>query len=140
MTVCTYVDGHFEKKVIKDFGYYPYMTDVPDVDAIVENLLSLDGLACPSFSRMLRDLEGLDLSSRILEMSYNDFLQTTYWRTVRERVLARDKNTCRDCGGFGYYIHHLSYRIHGREHQNLDSLITLCRQCHSKRHPKKKNA
>ncbi|WP_416212660.1 HNH endonuclease [Nostoc sp. DedQUE04] len=31
-------------------------------------------------------------------------------------------------------VHHLTYENHGKEHEHLEDLITLCDDCHKKQH------
>ena len=50
---------------------------------------------------------------------------------IRRLIIYRDKSTCRDCGRKEYLeVHH----INGRGDNSPESLITLCRFCHDKRH------
>ena len=68
------------------------------------------------------------------------------WRAIRRSVLARDKETCSDCGTkpkpiiirqVPLVVHHVNGRHDDRliEDDPTD-LITLCRSCHTKRHRK----
>lgn len=69
---------------------------------------------------------------------YQQFLETAYWADVRSRVLARDKH-CQYCGKSNHLqVHHLTYQHHGKEHEHLEDLVTLCQQCHSEIHLKNK--
>lgn len=72
-------------------------------------------------------------------MPYLDFLQTDYWKKVRKKVLVRDKFRCQECGWSPQKahlldVHHTTYKNHGREHEHLEDLTTLCRRCHDKHH------
>ena len=67
--------------------------------------------------------------------SYKEFLKTKYWNKVRLRVLKRDKNKCTRCGSKkNLQIHHKTYKNHFRELSHMQDLITLCKDCHSKKH------
>ena len=75
---------------------------------------------------------------------YNLFLKSEYWKKVRKLVLIRDKYKCQKCiysiwGGKKYdkkdlEVHHLSYKNHRNELNNLDDLVTLCKWCHEYMH------
>ena len=70
--------------------------------------------------------------------AYMTFLQTDYWKKVRDLVLKRDKNTCQGCGNTKYLqVHHKTYKNHLNELENLQDLITLCRICHKNEHKQK---
>lgn len=65
---------------------------------------------------------------------YDEFLKTKYWmavsRFVREKV-----GKCEECGATtNLHVHHLSYENHGCEHEHLDDLKCLCKDCHLKTH------
>ncbi len=48
---------------------------------------------------------------------------------LRERVLARDHQQCRVCGGREWLVVH-----HRRPRHSWDALITLCAACHTRLH------
>ena len=83
--------------------------------------------------------EVLDADNRLMElraMPYADYLQTPEWQATRAHIFARDAHACRDCGAQHWLeVHHLTYERLGCE-QDAD-LLTLCRECHQKRHPDK---
>ena len=60
------------------------------------------------------------------------------WRSIREAVLARDAETCQDCGTrfnrSELDVHHLVPRAQGGD-DDAANLITLCDGCHAARHP-----
>lgn len=69
--------------------------------------------------------------------NYAKSLDTEMWRETRRRILLRDKFMCVDCGSKLFLeVHHLTYKFKGDELNNLDTLITLCSDCHKKRHGK----
>jgi hypothetical protein len=66
-----------------------------------------------------------------------------YWKQQRRLARERDNFTCRDCGkteqspGRNLDVHHIkAYDLFEtpEEANQLDNLITLCRECHTKRH------
>ena len=68
--------------------------------------------------------------------SYNDYLKTSLWQTIRTRVLERDQHACRDCGLMGeqLHVHHRAYTVEVLEGHDDTRLITVCKSCHDKRH------
>jgi hypothetical protein len=56
------------------------------------------------------------------------------WKEIRKYVLKRDNYTCRQCGkklhGGIAQIHHVSYN----DYFDPDNMITLCQDCHKKKH------
>lgn len=60
------------------------------------------------------------------------------WNKIRKRIYERDNWTCKDCGKYSrqkhvLVAHHVvPYRVK-KEHKE-ENLVTLCRQCHRKRH------
>lgn len=68
---------------------------------------------------------------------YQEFLQSEYWKKIRQIVLQRDVY-CQYCKSSTYLqVHHLTYKHHGFEDTHLEDLITLCQQCHSEIHQNK---
>lgn len=79
----------------------------------------------------------------------NPFYHRAAWKRARLAALQRDRWMCRDCmerfeGGYGIkpnratMVHHL---IPLEERPDLalrlDNLISLCDECHNRRHPEK---
>lgn len=61
------------------------------------------------------------------------------WPVIADRVRWRDDYTCRDCGGKyeptdrrGLHVHHIDEDPTNNADENL---VSLCRGCHSRRHP-----
>jgi len=70
----------------------------------------------------------------LVKMSYSEYLQTDYWKLVREMIIRRDKE-CVLCGGNSHLnVHHKDYYHRGFESYN--DLTVLCGRCHSKFHDK----
>ena len=65
--------------------------------------------------------------------TYSEFLESEEWKALREKVKSRDWFRCRECGSrFNLQVHHLTY-----EHGWLCDeryLVTLCRECHERKH------
>lgn len=77
------------------------------------------------------------------------FYHTAAWKRAREQALRRDRGMCRDCmarfeGGAGKrphraeMVHHI-IPIDQRPDLalTLSNLVSLCNECHARRHPEK---
>lgn len=69
------------------------------------------------------------------------FYNSKGWKNVREQVFNRDFRLCQDCSGAGEEVHHLVTLTPDNIHDvditlNMDRLVTLCKDCHFKRHEK----
>ncbi|MDE5884327.1 MAG: HNH endonuclease [Oscillospiraceae bacterium] len=71
------------------------------------------------------------------------FYKSAAWKKKRLVILRRDGYQCQDCKRYGRIrqavtVHHIQ---HLDEHPELafrsDNLISLCAECHNKRHPEK---
>ncbi|MDF2530707.1 MAG: hypothetical protein K0Q65_288 [Clostridia bacterium] len=72
---------------------------------------------------------------KLKRMPYNQYLKTYHWELARSAVLKRDENRCADCGKLkdeSLEVHHVTYIRRGKE--NLEDLMTLCKDCHQERH------
>lgn len=64
---------------------------------------------------------------------YLNHLQSPYWKNIRKKALERDKYLCQCCKNkSAQEVHHLTYIHLGNE--NLDDLISYCKDCHKKMH------
>jgi hypothetical protein len=71
----------------------------------------------------------------LLRMEYPAFLETVYWSILRSYIMALRGAACERCRRQGMLsLHHRSYIHHGREHEHLDELEYLCRECHDAEH------
>lgn len=81
-----------------------------------------------------------EIAEHIQGMEYLDFLNTPYWDAVRSKKLFQAYYKCSLCdSNINLQVHHKTYEHHGYEHENLDDLIVLCGNCHSKHHGKGEN-
>lgn len=55
------------------------------------------------------------------------------WKTLRRRVLARDRYTCAECLKFGNQVDHVEPIAAGGAVWAESNLQTLCRACHSRK-------
>lgn len=59
----------------------------------------------------------------------------SYFTYIRPKALERDEYKCVQCGSTTeIHVHHIIERKNGGSDE-LDNLQTLCRLCHSKKHP-----
>ena len=71
----------------------------------------------------------------INDINYCDFLKTPYWKAISERVKYKAKYKCQICNSTdNLCVHHRSYSSHGDEVHNLEDLICICKDCHTKHH------
>lgn len=63
--------------------------------------------------------------------TYDDYLRSPEWRTIRARVLKRDNHKCR-CGAKAQHVHHRSYDADVMMGLNDAKLIALCEPCHNR--------
>ena len=76
--------------------------------------------------------------SAIKCMPYEDFLETTYWKTVRDYVVHKHDGQCYSCvSAKAVNVHHRTYAHHGEEHRYLTDLMPVCRTCHQILHEKR---
>lgn len=74
-------------------------------------------------------------ATHLIGKSYWYFLDSKYWKTVREMVLKRDRYQCRICSTkTGLQVHHDTYKNHFKEHLHLEDLLTICGDCHKEHH------
>ena len=67
-------------------------------------------------------------------VNYQEYMQSSAWRQVRNEALKRDGYVCSMCGtGKNLRVHHISYERLGKEGE-LDDVVTLCEGCHAKVH------
>lgn len=65
--------------------------------------------------------------------SYAKYLESSTWRKIRAKALARDKNICRACGEKAQHVHHVRYPKNLGE-EKMDWLYSLCVPCHDAIH------
>lgn len=75
-----------------------------------------------------RGATGLGGDGNSKRRAYQKFLRSAAWKRQRERVLARDNDTCRDCGGHATEGAHIRYA--DPIERTPDSWITAsCKAC-----------
>lgn len=75
---------------------------------------------------------------------FSFFYGSKKWKKARERALRRDEYQCQDCKRYGKitaaeHVHHIKplEDCTAAEAIDLSNLVSLCRDCHNKRHPEK---
>lgn len=82
------------------------------------------------------EFEVFEASERASD-SYPEFLDSEWWKTVRDYVREIRGHRCELCASPNrLHVHHKTYKHHGAEHRHLDDLILLCSDCHAKFHNK----
>lgn len=70
---------------------------------------------------------------------YAEYLRSSQWRELRERVLRRANHTCEGCGiTEATAVHHLTYDRVGNE--LLFDLVAVCESCHQRAHARTADA
>jgi len=99
-----------------------YGEEIPVDPIVLEEMLSDEGVS--------KELGYFTIPHQI---DHTPYYQTSRWYMTRNKILDRDSFTCVDCGSTNRLdVHHLHYKNFGNE--NMEDLITLCRECHGKRH------
>ena len=66
-------------------------------------------------------------------------LKRSRWRRVRQLALIRDQYRCRNCGGAGRLeCHHVVPVGVCADPYHLDNIRVLCRGCHIRLHPRRR--
>ena len=67
-------------------------------------------------------------------VTYYDYIQSDEWKKVKAKRLNMDGYKCKLCGtAKNLQCHHVSYEHLGKPDE-IDDVITLCRECHRKVH------
>lgn len=61
--------------------------------------------------------------------SYQDYLDSELWQTIRRQVLDRDLHRCR-CRKAATQVHHSDYSVATLRGERLHRLVSVCRRCH----------
>lgn len=85
--------------------------------------------------RTVRDYDHRDKMLQMLGyVDYGNYLKSETWNTVRLRVLKRDNWTCFRCGNKAQTAHHTSYTKAALTGENINSIYSVCHDCHTKTH------
>ncbi len=62
--------------------------------------------------------------------SYAAYLESDLWKSIRKRVLKRDRHICFGCGKTACQVHHRNYEIDVLQGKSLGPLVSICHGCH----------
>ena len=62
--------------------------------------------------------------------SYHDYLASSLWSAIREKVLHRDKRKCRGCGEPATQVHHGHYGSGALRGTDILEMYAVCDACH----------
>lgn len=65
--------------------------------------------------------------------SYQDYLDSELWDSIRKKVMSRDKKLCK-CGSRATQVHHKSYDLTTMKGKDLSKLVAICEECHLHTH------
>ncbi len=68
---------------------------------------------------------------KVQAADYADYLKSPLWRKIKRRVLKRDGETCRRCGGKATRVHHRSYTDEVLAGNDDEQLASICEGCHN---------
>lgn len=86
-----------------------------------------------TFKRWLID-EGID-SLGWESTSYKEFLDSYYWKIIRDYLIWKHDGVCFVCGSdYRLHVHHISYLHRGFEYLYPGDLTVLCKVCHETVH------
>jgi len=60
----------------------------------------------------------------------DEYIRSTLWLGIRERVLDRDGRVCCKCGGEATQVHHTSYSMAALSGRDISTLVSICAFCH----------
>lgn len=146
--------GHLVKETHKNFkdyyGFYenPHNTHPLSVEEYIEKFLA-PGVDVPSGTTLIglskevidppEEYESL-IEAKIHTLTYDEFLQTLYWRAIAAFKRKQMGYKCEICGSSKKLnVHHKTYIIHGVEHDSEvieKDLMLTCEKCHGDIHNK----
>ena len=66
--------------------------------------------------------------------NYDEYLESKFWRLIKDAILKRDKNKCSFCNESATQVHHTSYARPTIIAERTHHLYSTCRSCHYKCH------
>lgn len=72
------------------------------------------------------------------------FYKSSAWKKTREYIFIKYNGLCAECGNIGEEVHHIQFLTNDNINDHYiatgeNNLILLCRECHHKRHNKRKS-
>lgn len=109
--------------------------------AITKSLFSIQGTRYVKYKSNFNDL-GKRVKTPTNNLNwyedYQEYLKSDLWKSFREVVLKRAKNTCQKCKNQFHrgvlHVHHLHYKTLGNE--GFEDVLLVCKPCHEKIHNK----
>jgi hypothetical protein len=78
-----------------------------------------------------------DMNHYDSEGTYQDYLDSDYWKTIAAYVKWLRGGRCQMCNSTrSLHAHHRTYEHKGIEHKYLEDLVVVCGKCHSAHHGK----
>jgi len=69
------------------------------------------------------------------ERTYQDFLDSTYWKVIAAYMKWLRGGHCQMCDSdSNLHTHHKIYTHKGSEHKHLEDLVVVCAKCHTNHH------
>ena len=59
-----------------------------------------------------------------------DYRASNLWKRIKRRILKRDSDLCKCCGGKATIVHHRSYALQVLEGKDDEQLASICEGCH----------
>lgn len=72
--------------------------------------------------------------------TYQQYVASDLWASIRQRVIERDECLCQSCKRPGCEVHHMDYDMDTLEGKSLDRLVLLCFHCHRQIEKQRKQA
>jgi 5-methylcytosine-specific restriction endonuclease McrA len=95
----------------------------------------IEGTPAERFEALVRIWTDYGESAYNPQGTYQDFLDSTYWKIIAAYVKWLRGGQCQMCDSRGnLHTHHKTYRHRGSEHKHLDDLVVVCAKCHSSHH------
>lgn len=66
----------------------------------------------------------------LLHMTWQQYLDSPLWRSIRASALSRDNHACQLCGSVATEVHHRDYNADTILGKSPSSLMSVCRSCH----------
>ena len=87
--------------------------------------------------RFLSKLQAQELRDNLRTLGFNSYAQylnSTLWKSIRQKVIDRDGGTCRGCGSDSFSVHHSQYSLATLKGELLVHLHSTCGRCHREFH------
>lgn len=62
--------------------------------------------------------------------SYGQYLASSLWKNVRQKVFKKKGRLCVACGGVATQVHHLRYHRRDLLGQSMRYMVPICQPCH----------